>query len=499
MSTTSWHEQGVAASIKRRFAEALVLFQKALAEEPAVGIHYSEAALCLLSLRRRDEALSMAQRGLELSPEDRRCQAYLATVLMDFGRTEEAVGLFQNVISATPDYAPIYCRYGQALIQMGRLDEAEQALRRGIELDPKESRNYFHLARLTKLNAADPCLRQLEALAPSFDTFADNKRVDFHFALGQALYQLGDQERSFDHLQRANAIRHHQVPFIDDHVVRTIIGNIEMVNSVAVSKRSNQGYMSEAPIFILSMPRSGSTLLEQMLASHPDVTGLEEHATFEKARALVGGFPLHNSYVGADEAKWVADKLYGLGEQYIKSVYGDYPAARERVRFTDKTVDNYQYVGLMHLALPRARFIHIRRSILDTCLSIFTNQFASLHYSYDLYEIGKYYQLYDRAMRHWAQVLPAELILDVQYEQLVTNFEVQARRIVEHCGLEWNEQCLSFHTTERVVKTVSNIQVRKPLYQTSLKRWRPSAAQLEPLYRGLGPRLTELAKQQDEA
>lgn len=499
MSTTSWHEQGVTASIERRFAEALALFQKALAEEPAVGIHYSEAALCLLALRRRDEALSMAQQGLELSPEDRRCQAYLASVLVDFGRTEEALKLFQAVIKADPDYAPIYCRYGQALIQLGRLAEAEQALRRGIELDPKESRNYFHLVRLTKLSADDPCLQQLEALAPSFDTFADNKRADFHFALGQALYQLGDQERSFDHLQRANAIRHHQVPFIDDHVVRAIVTNVQMVDAAAIAKRSEQGYLSEAPIFIVSMPRAGSTLLEQMLASHPDVVGLEEHATFEKARGLVGGFPLHNSYAGAGEAKWVADKLQALGEQYVKSVYEDYPAAQGHARFTDKTIDNYQHVGLMHLALPRARFIHIRRSILDTCLSIFTNQFAALGYSYDLYEIGKYYQLYDQAMQHWARLLPAGLILDVQYEHLVTNFETEARRIVEHCGLEWNAQCLSFHTTERVVKTASNIQVRQPLYQTSLKRWRPTDEQLEPLYRGLGPRLTELAKQQDEA
>jgi tetratricopeptide (TPR) repeat protein len=499
MSTLSWHDQGVAATVERRFADALELFQKALAEEPDVGIHYSEAALCLLALRQRDEALAMAQQGATLSPNDRRCRAYLATTLVEFGRTDEAQALFQAIIAENPDYAPIYCRYGQALTMMGRLDEAEQAVRRGIELDPTESRNYYQLVRLTQLAEDDPCLRKLEALSTTFDTFPDNRRVDFHFALGQALYQLGDQERSFEHLQRANAIRHHQVPFVDHHVVRSIMTNVEMVDPAAIAKRSEQGYLSDAPIFIVSMPRSGSTLVEQMLASHPDVVGLEEHASFEKARWLVGGFPLHNAYAGADEAQWVADKLMALGEQYVKTVYTDYPAAREHRHFTDKTIDNYQHVGLMHLALPQARFIQIQRSILDTCLSIFTNQFAGLNYSYDLYEIGKYYQLYDYAMQHWAQVLPAGLILDVQYEQLVTNFEAEARRIVEHCGLPWDARCLSFHTTERVVRTASNIQVRQPVYRSSLKRWRPTDTQLQPLYEGLGPRLAALAKEQDEA
>lgn len=497
MSTNIWHEQGVGSSVQRRFREALDFFKKAIVEEPEVGIHYSEAALALLAMRERDEALEYSTKGVTLSPTDIKCRAYHGTILTDFNRCDEAVTLFNQILTENPTYAPVYCRYGQALIVMGRLAEAEQILRQGIALDPHESRNYYHLVRLTTLQRDDPCFQSLEALEPEFHTFSKNQQMDFHFAYGQALYGLGEQDRSFEQLIQGNEIRHNSTPYDDRRVMRTIVTNVHAVDADAIAKRSNQGYDSTAPIFIVSMPRAGSTLVEQMLASHPGVMGLEEHTTFEKARVVVGGFPLHNPILEDGEDMYVAHKLQSLGIQYVKSVYESYPDAQQHQRFTDKSIDNYQYVGLMHLALPNARFIHVRRSILDTCLSIFSMQFAGLDYSYNLSEIGKYYRLYDEAMTYWQQILPPGLVHEVEYEQLVSNFDFEAQMVVAHCGLPWDTRCLSFHNTQRVVKTASNTQVRKPLYTSSLKRLRPSDELLKPLYDGLGPRLTALAKEQD--
>lgn len=497
MSTNFWHEQGIGMVVERRYRAALDFFKKAIEEEPAVGIHYSEAALALLAMRERDEALEYSRKGLELSPADIKCRAYRATILTDFNRCDEAITLFTGVIAEDPTYAPIYSRYGQALIVMGRLGEAEQVLRHGIALDPHESRNYYHLVRLTKLKRDDPCFQQLEALVPEFHTFSKNQQMDFHFAYGQALYGLGEADLSFEHLIKGNDIRHSGMHYEDRHIVRTIVTNVQMVDQDAMIKRRSQGYDSTAPIFIVSMPRAGSTLVEQVLASHPDVLGLEEHATFEKARVLIGGFPLHNPMLEDGEDMYVAHKLQSLGEQYVKSVIEGYPQAQDYKRFTDKSIDNYQHVGLMHLALPKARFIHVRRSILDTCLSIFSMQFAGLDYSYNLAEIGKYYRLYDEAMEYWKKIMPPDVVLEVEYETLVSNFEWEAHRIVQHCGLQWDDRCLSFHNTQRVVKTASNTQVRKPLYTSSLKRLRPSDELLKPLYDGLGPRLTEIARSQE--
>lgn len=498
MSTNIWHEKGIACVVERRFREALTYFSNAIDEEPDVGIHYSEAALAFLALRERDKALAYSSEGMKKTPADKRVRAYHATILIEHGYTAAAQGIFKDIIAKNPDYAPIYCRYGQALITMGQLEEAEAMLRKGIELDPFESRNYYHLVRLTKLEPSDSAFQQLKALAPQFDSFPTNKRIDFHFALGQALYALGDPDLSFEHLIKANDIRHAELKFEDRHVLNGMMANAKMVDQAAIEKRSNLGYKSDAPIFIVSMPRSGSTLVEQMLASHPEVLGLEEHGSFDKARQSVGGFQLHYEYqTPEEEHALVADKLQSLGKQYVKTVYDGWPKARDYKHFTDKSIDNYQNIGWMHLALPKARFIHLRRSILDTCLSIFTMQFSSLSYSYNLTEIGKYYRIYDEMMTYWRSRVPGNLILDVNYEDLVENFEITSRRIINFCGLDWDDRVLNFHETKRVVKTASNIQVRQPLYRSSLKRLRPNDELLKPLYDGLGPRLAAVAKEQE--
>jgi hypothetical protein len=237
-------------------------------------------------------------------------------------------------------------------------------------------------------------------------------------------------------------------------------------------ERAGQGDPSPVPVFILGMPRSGTTLVEQMLASHPQVHGAGELSDFTAAVAGLDGPDGVPADIGGAE-------LRRIGARYVARVR---PLAPGALRITDKMPANFRFAGLIHLALPNARIIHLRRDPVDTCLSCFSILFGGDQpHTYDLGELGRYYRAYQRLMEHWRAVLPLGVMLEVQYEALVGDFEPQARRIVAHCGLEWDDACLDFYKTQRPVHTASAVQVRRPVYQTSVGRWRPPEDLLRPL------------------
>jgi hypothetical protein len=270
------------------------------------------------------------------------------------------------------------------------------------------------------------------------------------------------------------------------------------------------GDPSAAPIFIVGMPRSGSTLIEQILASHPQVFGTGERTEF--GEVLMKG--IHRD--AGDPLRIDIAALHGIGAAQLRTLGADYlrlmrralpenrndlPNAAQKdaqsesghTHFTDKYLFNFINVGLIHLALPNARFIHSRRSPLQTCLSIFSRLFHDVPFGYDLGELGRYYRAYDALMAHWRSALPEGVMLEVDYEDLVDDFEGNVRRMLAHCGLDWDERCLAFHRTTRQVSTASSAQVRRPLYRTSVRRWLPQRALLQPLLDGLGPELTATA------
>ncbi len=246
------------------------------------------------------------------------------------------------------------------------------------------------------------------------------------------------------------------------------------------------GDPSQLPVFVLGMPRSGTTLVEQILASHPKVQALGERLTLNESLARICGTQGLPPSLSNRMAQWSNPDLRRLGARYLAAVRRDVPPAA--ARFVDKLPANFQYVGLIHAALPNARIIHTCRDPVDTCLSMFSilfSGFAQL-YSYDLGELGRYHRAYQKVMTHWRSVLPAGVMLDVQYEEVVDDFEQQARRIVAHCGLEWDNACLEFHKTARPVRTVSHAQVRQPIYRSSVGRPRPPRDLLLPLLQALG-------------
>ena len=253
-----------------------------------------------------------------------------------------------------------------------------------------------------------------------------------------------------------------------------------------MARHQRVGDPSPLPIFILGMPRSGTSLVEQILASHPKVRGLGERVTLNEAIAEVCGTTTIPPLLPQRAAHWSSAELRRLGALYIKAISRGVPAGATRI--TDKLPANFRFAGLIHAALPNARIIHTRRDPIDTCLSIFSILFSghSQLYSYDLGELGRYYRAYEKVMAHRRNVLPPGVMLEVRYEEVVDNLEQQARQIIAHCGLEWDDACLEFYKADRPVRTISHAQVRQPIYRSSVGRPRPPGNLLLPLLEALG-------------
>ncbi|SIT37964.1 Putative sulfotransferase, TPR-domain protein (fragment) [Paraburkholderia ribeironis] len=314
---------------------------------------------------------------------------------------------------------------------------------------------------------------------------------------------MGRRDDSFDHFLKGNALHRAGVRYNEAEALGLFACLPSLLSSDVLAAARGLGDPSAAPIFIVGMPRSGSTLIEQILASHPQVFGAGERTEF--GEALMRG--LHRD--AADPLRLSIDALQDVGAAQLSALGADYlqrmrralpeihsagpdPASSKVPRhshFTDKYPFNFINVGLIHLALPNARFIHSRRSPLQTCLSIFSRIFHDVPFGYDLGELGRYYRAYDALMAHWRSVLPPGVMMETDYEALVDDFEGNVRRLLAHCGLDWDERCLAFHRTARQVSTASSAQVRRPLYRTSVQRWQPRPALLEPLLEGLGPAL----------
>lgn len=468
---------GLALQALGRHADAVEHYRKALALIPDYFEAENNIAAALRTLFRLGEAIEHYRRALALKPRSAEAHNNLAGTLQTFGQHREALIEFERALALAPDLASAWHGRGTVLRTLGRFDEASQAIKRAIAIAPRRAEFYRSLAETDRFVRGDPQCALIEALARDIASLPDDDQIHLHFALGKICTDLGDNEQAFDHLLHGNALKRGQVAY-DEAATMAYLDRIRALFSMPViQERTGGGDPSPMPIFIIGMPRSGTTLVEQILASHPDVHGAGELGDFEAAVASLGAGP---DGVPADIG--IAE-LRQIGSHYLNAVMPRAPDAR---RITDKMPANFRFAGLIYLALPNARIVHMRRDPVDTCLSCFSLLFGGDQpYAYDLGELGRFYRAYEKLMAHWRQVLPPGFMLEVHYEELVGSFEPQARAIVAHCGLEWHEACLNFHKTERPVHTASAVQVRQPLYRTSIGRWRPPDDVLRPLLDGL--------------
>jgi len=472
------HLLGVLRSQQGRDEEALALVAAALKTRANSPGALTNHGLILYKLKRYSEALISFDKAIALQPDHDVALNNRGNVLSELGRDAEALASYVRAMTATPGYADAYSNLGVLLKELGRIGEAEAASTKALRLNPKLIGAYINLADCKTFAADDPQLATMRTLEHD-DSLPEADRVHLHFALGKVFADLGDHRRAFEQARRGNAIRRARIPY-DEAATMALFEHIETVlTRDLVAARTAVGDASPVPIFVVGMPGSGTTLIEQILASHHGVYGAGELTALSD---IVGsiyapdgkrvGYP--DFVAAADDALFTT-----IGARYAIELGKLAPHA---LRVVDKMPWNFLLTGLIHLILPNARIIHVARDPADTCVSCYFRLSAGdTHHTYDLAELGRYYRRYQRLMAHWHAILPNGSILDVHYEDVVADLETAARRMLAHCGLEWDPHCLRFEQTSRRVRTASATQVRRAIYKTSIGRWRNYEPYLGPL------------------
>jgi tetratricopeptide (TPR) repeat protein len=458
--------------------EAIASLQRAIKLDPDSFEAHTTLALAFDRLMHWEAAVAAYERALRLRPADQQSLLKLGFALSRLDRRGELNAWFEKAIAAEPGTASLYGMLASQLLAFGRLDEAVRAMDAMLALEPTNGYAHALLSDMKTFSPDDPHFLALERLARSGAPRSEDERCVLGFALGKAYADVGRHQESFGEYLEANRLRRRTIRY---DLAEAIAGldRVKATFTPALMQACRDlGDPSDRPVFIVGFMRSGTTLVEQILAAHPRVYGLGESPDGQIAlQQVITSYPDQVRMLGSSDLRRIA-------ELYLRRISS---AAAGAVRIVDKTLSNDLFVGLLHLALPRARFIHVRRDPVDTCLSVFaTNLGASYPYANDLFELGRYYRAERELMAHWDSLLPPSRFLEVHYEDVVADIEGQTRRMLDFCGLDWDPACLAFDKTRRAVFTASAHQIRRPLFKTSIGRWRPDAAALKPLLDGLG-------------
>jgi tetratricopeptide (TPR) repeat protein len=461
---------------------ALASYDRALKVQPNNVEALYNRGLILHELKRFDEALASYDRALTRQPDFADALNNRGNTLHELKRFEEALASYNRTLMLRPNFAEANYNLGLTLTKLGHLSEARTALERAVALAPSKVKYRCDLGNITRFGAGDAHLAALKKLADA--TLSVGDRIELHFALGKAYDDLGRHADAFTQWLDGNSLKRRQIAYDEAATLGTLDHVRTVFTSELIRTWQNVGNPSPVPVFIVGMMRSGSTLVEQILASHPRVFGGGELTFLPDAvqgiQTIRGGSAIYPKLVSG----MTEEAFQDLGGRYLTKIER---LASDPIRITDKMPSNFIFAGLIHLALPNAAIIHTIRDPVDTCLSCFSKLFTEgQHHTYDLAELGRYYRHYQALMAHWHRVLPAGRILDVRYEDVVADLEGQARRIIAHCGLDWDPQCLAFYQTERPILTASAAQVRQPIYNGAVGRWRLHEEALRPLLAEMG-------------
>ncbi|MBF0482072.1 MAG: tetratricopeptide repeat protein [Desulfovibrionaceae bacterium] len=469
---------GDALAAQGRFDEAVARCREALRLAPGHAGALGNCGNALAAQGRLDEAADCHRKALTLRPHDPDALYNLGNTLTEQGRLDEAEDCYRKALELRPNHPDARANLGIALTVAGRLDEARQAFEAAVALAPRRGAFHRMLADTGRIAPESAQARRMEELLSDADALPEADRMQLHYALGAVYADGGQPKRSFGHLLAGSRLKRSRIDY-DEAATLAMFDRIRSVFTADfLAAAPGPGQACGLPVFIVGMPRSGTTLVEQVLASHPEVFGAGELLDLPRlADALepaAGGVAFPEAAAALPRREWER-----FGAAYIGGLREKAPSA---ARVVDKLPDNFLRIGLIRLALPEARIVHVRRDPVDTCLSCFSKLFSDeLPYTYDLAELGRFYRAYEGLMEHWRRVLPPGAMIEVRYEDLVSDLEGQARLLLAHCGLAWDERCLEFHRSRRLVRTASAAQVRKPLYATSVGRWRAFGDLARPL------------------
>ena len=434
-----------------------------------------------------DEALQQAKQLHALAPDNIAFEVALANENQAVGNFDEALAIYQRMIDRKADSHLVHSARGHALKTIGRTDEAAESYRNAYRVKPNFGDAYWSLANLKTYSFTQSELAAMRALE-KHETTSPQDKIYFSFALGKALEDQQDYAASFDFYQRGNTLKQQASQYRTGRLEQEFATQKKLFNAKFFAAHQGSGCDSQAPIFIVGLPRAGSTLLEQILSSHSQIDGTMELANITGLAHRLGG-----RRTNLQAARYPAVLGYLSNEQMLK--FGEDFIADTQIHrqggayFIDKMPNNFRHIPLIQLILPNAKIIDARRHPMACCFSAFKQLFAEgQEFTYGLDSIGRYYRAYVDLMKYWGQVLPGR-ILQVQHEDVIEDLDTQVHRILDYCGLPFERQCVDFHKTERAVGTPSSRQVRQPIYKSGVDQWRHYESFLEPLVEALGPSL----------
>lgn len=509
------------ANLLKEFGEfdrALIEAKTAIELNPRLADAYINAAGVETTRNRHEDALQWINALMAFAPDNAAGLIAQSGILHKLDNHEQALLVARRAIMVAPDNGDAYNALGQALQSLNKYDEAlaaydkasqlpatvkeqglinkallfmetndmeksKEAYSEALKINPYSASAYYNSVELKKFDGKDPDIARMEDMLASNKTQSHNDRMSLHFALGKAWLDAGNAKAAFEHFNEGNRMKRSTITYdasTTDLWMKSIAEAFPASLFKNIPKLSSS---SELPIFIIGLPRSGTTLVEQILGAHADIQGAGELSTLQRIitslRRADGQQALYPDVVSALSP----DDYERIGKTYLSHVE---KLAEGHKRVVDKMPANFLYAGLIALSLPQARIIHCQRNPVDTCLSCYTKLFtAEQNFTYDLSELGKFYTSYDTLMKHWRNVLPAKRFIEVDYENVVSDLEKEAKRLINFCELPWDEACLKFHKSTRPVRTASVHQVRQPIYKRSVGRWKPYAEHLTPLLSSL--------------
>jgi tetratricopeptide (TPR) repeat protein len=499
----------------RFYQEAIISIDQLLSLKPHEAEVYNLRANALIFLHRDDEAIACFNRALALNPANvavltnlgninytrrdySQALAYLdkalaidavqpdtlnsrGLVLQSMYRYDDAIASFQAALAISANFAAALTNLGIVYMEINRTMDAADCFQRSLNINPNCVRTLYNQSLLTENQLADSGFDKLIKINRQTESLFDEEKYLIHFALGRHYHQAGDFDSAFGHFAEGCRIKRASFNYCRQHMTQHVDSIIQAFDSDCFNNLKNTGHPSQQPIFILGVPRSGTTLIEQILVSHAQVSAGGEVAELLNITQL--GIGILQQEVTSRQLQ--ASDIQSWATAYLEQLKMFKVTA---THITDKTNDHFLAVGLIYLLFPSAKIIHVRRDPIDTCLSCYVTAFKDRHdYSYDLLDLAHYYLDYDRLMSHWRSMLPTDTLLEIRYEDLIADQTRVTGKLLEHCQLTWDDACLKFHQNPRPVRTASTLQVRRPLYNSSVQRWRAYEKYLGALLDVLAP------------
>lgn len=456
-----------------RFEEARIVFDEALANNPDDPQLLLRFSIVLERLNRMDEAIDIIKRVISKSQDSAQAWCRMANIYYMANDMDKALESTNKSLEIDPNFALSLAVKSEILQSKGQMKEAEEWARKAIQANPDMPLPYFTLSKIKKFEKGDPDLKQMEAINQNAQAHITDQQITLNFSLFKAYEDLKEYDKAFEFLRAGNDLKYSSLYFDKSIMARSLDTIKRGWTPEIVQQYQNKGSQDQTPIFILGMARSGTTLTEQIIASHPDVYGAGELTFMNQIETKLGMI--------------TPETCQKIGDHYVQNIRAINDESKSAKFITDKMPGNYSKIGLILSALPNAKIIHCKRNPIDNCLSCYKQLFAIGHaWTYNFDMLAQQYEMYMNIMAHWRELYP-DRFLEINYEDTVEDFENQARLLIDYVGLTWNDACLTPHKSKRAIATASKGQVRQPIYKTSVESWRRYEEHLEPLMTGLAP------------